>query len=195
MVRAPAYHQGVAILIDPPGPEAHGRRWSHLVSDTSLAELHTFARTIGIPERGFEGDHYDVPEERYRAVISAGATPTPPRERLSANILGPAALGFRHRDDVREVTRIFELLGIEVNVVAPLGASPADTSCRAAAGSARKCASSRRWARSSTAFSRSSGCRAVASRNSHASRSADVWPPSRSTRVETCAGPGREAER
>ena len=74
------YDRGVAILIDPPGPEAHGRRWSHLVSDTSLAELHAFARTIGIPERGFEGDHYDVPEERYRAVVAAGATPTPPRD-------------------------------------------------------------------------------------------------------------------
>nr|WP_247712190.1 ferredoxin:protochlorophyllide reductase (ATP-dependent) subunit B [Qipengyuania qiaonensis] len=43
-----------------------------------------------------------------------------------ANILGPTALGFRHRDDVREVRAILETLGIEVNLVAPLGASPAD---------------------------------------------------------------------
>ena len=46
--------------------------------------------------------------------------------RPSANILGPTALGFRHRDDVREVTAILDALGIAVNVVAPLGASPAD---------------------------------------------------------------------
>ncbi|HQW73992.1 MAG TPA: DUF4031 domain-containing protein, partial [Ornithinibacter sp.] len=33
----------MAILIDPPRPEAHGRRWSHLISDTSTEELHAFA--------------------------------------------------------------------------------------------------------------------------------------------------------
>jgi light-independent protochlorophyllide reductase subunit B len=42
------------------------------------------------------------------------------------NLLGPTALGFRHRDDVREVSLLLERLGIVVNVVAPLGARPAD---------------------------------------------------------------------
>jgi light-independent protochlorophyllide reductase subunit B len=42
------------------------------------------------------------------------------------NILGPTALGFRHRDDVIEVRKILESLGIEVNLVAPLGACPDD---------------------------------------------------------------------
>lgn len=74
----------MAILIDPPAWPAHGRRWSHLVSDTSLEELHAFARSLGIPERGFEGDHYDIPEERYAAVLAAGARPTPPRDLLRA---------------------------------------------------------------------------------------------------------------
>jgi len=46
--------------------------------------------------------------------------------RPSCNLLGPTALGFRHRDDVREITRILDELGIDVNVVAPLGASPRD---------------------------------------------------------------------
>jgi light-independent protochlorophyllide reductase subunit B len=40
--------------------------------------------------------------------------------------LGPTALGFRHRDDVQEITRLIERLGIRVNVVAPLGAAPSD---------------------------------------------------------------------
>lgn len=70
------------MLIDPPRAEAHGRRWSHLVSDTDLDELHAFARSCGIPARGFEGDHYDVPEERYDAVVAAGATPVPARDLL-----------------------------------------------------------------------------------------------------------------
>jgi len=42
------------------------------------------------------------------------------------NLLGPMALGFRHRDDVTELKRLLAGLGIEVNVVAPLDASPAD---------------------------------------------------------------------
>lgn len=44
----------------------------------------------------------------------------------SCNILGPAALGFRHRDDLVEITRLVEGLGITINVVAPLGATAAD---------------------------------------------------------------------
>jgi len=44
----------------------------------------------------------------------------------SCNILGPTALGFRHRDDVQEISRLLSDLGIEVKVVAPLGADPAD---------------------------------------------------------------------
>jgi light-independent protochlorophyllide reductase subunit B len=46
--------------------------------------------------------------------------------RRRCNLLGPTALGFRHRDDVREITALLGELGVEVNVVAPLGASPAD---------------------------------------------------------------------
>jgi light-independent protochlorophyllide reductase subunit B len=46
--------------------------------------------------------------------------------RPRANLLGPSALGFRHRDDSVEVTKLLDQLGIDVNVVAPLGASPAD---------------------------------------------------------------------
>lgn len=76
-----AYDRGV-LLIDPPAWPAHGRLWSHLVSDTSFEELHAFAERAGIPRRGFEGDHYDVPEERYDAVVAAGAVPTGGRELL-----------------------------------------------------------------------------------------------------------------
>ncbi|MEL7229368.1 MAG: ferredoxin:protochlorophyllide reductase (ATP-dependent) subunit B [Pseudomonadota bacterium] len=42
------------------------------------------------------------------------------------NIIGPTALGFRHRDDVREIVGLLEGLGITVNVVAPLDASAHD---------------------------------------------------------------------
>jgi light-independent protochlorophyllide reductase subunit B len=73
-------------------------------------------------------ENYGASETFYRLVRAcvgprveraAGAKP-------SCNILGPTALGFRHRDDVAEVTRLVEKLGVRVNVVAPLGATPAD---------------------------------------------------------------------
>jgi light-independent protochlorophyllide reductase subunit B len=46
--------------------------------------------------------------------------------RPRCNILGPTALGFRHRDDLREITGLLHHLGVEINVVAPLGATPDD---------------------------------------------------------------------
>jgi light-independent protochlorophyllide reductase subunit B len=42
------------------------------------------------------------------------------------NILGPTLLGFRCRDDVVEIRRLLAELGIEINVVAPLGATADD---------------------------------------------------------------------
>ena len=68
------------ILIDPPNASGHGRLWSHLASDVSFAELHEFARELGIPERGFDRDHYDVPAEWYDQVIALGAEPVSSRE-------------------------------------------------------------------------------------------------------------------
>ncbi|WP_298801976.1 DUF4031 domain-containing protein [uncultured Pseudokineococcus sp.] len=72
----------MAVLVDPPRWPAHGREWSHLVSDVSLDELHAFARRVGIPARGFEGDHYDVPSERLADLQAAGATLVPAGELL-----------------------------------------------------------------------------------------------------------------
>jgi hypothetical protein len=51
----------------------HGRVWGHLVSDASLAELHEFAARAGLPPRGFDLDHYDVPAERYEHLLALGA--------------------------------------------------------------------------------------------------------------------------
>src|SRR6056297_350552 len=44
-------------------------------------------------------------------------------QRPSCNLLGPTALGFRHRDDVEEITRLLAKLGVDINVVAPLSAA------------------------------------------------------------------------
>ncbi|MGF1474592.1 MAG: ferredoxin:protochlorophyllide reductase (ATP-dependent) subunit B [Geminicoccaceae bacterium] len=60
-----------------------------------------------------------------RAFAPETRTDTDPG-RPSCNILGPTALGFRHRDDVAEIQGLLATLGIEVNVTAPLGARPSD---------------------------------------------------------------------
>ncbi|WP_373506999.1 ferredoxin:protochlorophyllide reductase (ATP-dependent) subunit B [Thiocapsa sp.] len=59
-------------------------------------------------------------------VPEAGRHPEarPADRRPRANLLGPTALGFRCRDDVEEVTRLLASVGVDVHVVAPLGATP-----------------------------------------------------------------------
>ncbi len=61
------------MLVDPPLWPAHGTLWSHVVSDTSLAELHTFAADVGLPARSFDLDHYDVPSSRHTELRGRGA--------------------------------------------------------------------------------------------------------------------------
>jgi light-independent protochlorophyllide reductase subunit B len=46
--------------------------------------------------------------------------------RPRCNLLGATALGFRHRDDLREVRELLQLLGVDVHLTAPWQASPAD---------------------------------------------------------------------
>ncbi len=71
-------------------------------------------------------ENWGANETFYRLVRAfAGPverTPGGPR----CNILGPTALGFRHRDDVREITGLLTRMGIAINVTAPLSATPAD---------------------------------------------------------------------
>jgi light-independent protochlorophyllide reductase subunit B len=75
-------------------------------------------------------ENWGAAETLYQLVrkMCSGVAPSPRPggARPSANILGPTALGFRHRDDVIEITRLLATLGVDVNVTAPLGATPAD---------------------------------------------------------------------
>ena len=72
--------------------------------------------------------------ETFYQIVRACAGPHAPapgvkRERGArprANVLGATALGFRHRDDAVEITRLLAQLGVDVNVSAPQGATPAD---------------------------------------------------------------------
>ncbi|HEX6873593.1 MAG TPA: DUF4031 domain-containing protein [Micromonosporaceae bacterium] len=61
------------VFVDPPAWPARGRLWCHLISDASYAELHVFAELMGVPRRGFDRDHYDLPAERFGQAVWLGA--------------------------------------------------------------------------------------------------------------------------
>lgn len=72
--------------------------WAHLVSDTALEELHAIAREAGIPSRGFDLDHYDVPAEMIDRLVELGAQKVGTRElivRLRASGLRVTSAGRR----------------------------------------------------------------------------------------------------
>jgi menaquinone-dependent protoporphyrinogen IX oxidase len=79
----------MAILIDSfmngargPYPFRH-RRCGHLVSDTSIEELHTFAENLGMRREWFQCrsiPHYDLTGERYDLALAMGAEPVSSRD-------------------------------------------------------------------------------------------------------------------
>jgi light-independent protochlorophyllide reductase subunit B len=78
-------------------------------------------------------ENWGASETFYQMVrhLATGEARQQPRARAPGepprcNILGPSALGFRHRDDLKEITGLLEGMGVAINVVAPLGCSPAD---------------------------------------------------------------------
>lgn len=93
----------MAILIDSPIWPAHGTVFAHLVSDTSLAELHAFAAAADIPERAFDEDHYDVPERRHNELVALGA------HEVSGKHLARALIASGLRIPARERAKALEL--------------------------------------------------------------------------------------
>ena len=93
------------------------------------------AKTLGLPipvvplelPSYQKKEHWGAAETFFQLVRTfATRVERTPGARPRCNVLGPVALGFRHRDDLIEVTRLLEAIGVDINVTAPLGASPAD---------------------------------------------------------------------
>ncbi|MHA7218161.1 DUF4031 domain-containing protein [Arthrobacter sp. MDT1-48-3] len=87
----------MAVLIDPPSWPAHGTVFSHLVSTSSLDELHAFAEAAGIPRRAFDEDHYDVPARRHRDLVLRGAREVSGTELVRALIASGLRIPARQR--------------------------------------------------------------------------------------------------
>ena len=85
----------MTVYADTPRWPRHGTRWGHLISDTSLDELHAAAARAGLPPRSFDLDHYDWPEQA--------------RGQLEAS-------GVRMVDN-RELTRILIASGLRIPLV------------------------------------------------------------------------------
>lgn len=83
----------MAILVDDAIWPWRDRLWCHMVSDLHLTELHAFARWIGVPERGFQGDHYDIPADARVIALAEGAVAVTSREVVVALY----AAGMRRR--------------------------------------------------------------------------------------------------
>lgn len=96
------------------------------------------AKAIGLPVKTIplelpsyqRKEHWGASETFYQVVRHLADRESEKKSgvtgRKSCNILGPTALGFRHRDDVKEISGLLCDMGVDINVVAPLNASPDD---------------------------------------------------------------------
>nr|WP_274521685.1 ferredoxin:protochlorophyllide reductase (ATP-dependent) subunit B [Ectothiorhodospira variabilis] len=116
-----------------------------LVGSSCTAELIQddpggLSQTLGLPVPAIplelpsysRKENWGASETFYQLVRSlAGNAEARPADEAASrrprcNLLGPTALGFRHRDDIQEITQLLDSLGIDVHVTAPMGSTPAD---------------------------------------------------------------------
>lgn len=74
----------MTVWIDTPAWPHRGTMFAHMVSDTTLEELHEVAERAGVHPRAFDRDHYDVPERLLGACLDAGAVPAHTRRLVQA---------------------------------------------------------------------------------------------------------------
>jgi len=65
-------------------------------------------------------------DETFFQIVKTLAKPMERTARVTCNLIGPTGLGFRHRDDIEELTGLLSEMGIDVNVCAPMGSTPSD---------------------------------------------------------------------
>lgn len=65
-------------------------------------------------------------DETFFQIVRHLAKPVAKTDRITCNLIGATALGYRHRDDLEELTGLLSDMGVEINVCAPMGATPSD---------------------------------------------------------------------
>lgn len=65
-------------------------------------------------------------DETFYQIVRKLAHPIEKTPEVTCNLIGPTALGFRHRDDIVEIGKLLNEVGVNVNVCAPMHASPED---------------------------------------------------------------------
>ncbi len=76
----------------------YGRKgkFCHMVSSTSIAELHEFAQRIGVKRCWYHKGHYDLRPYQREAAFAAGAFEVTARELVS-RMCGRAGMAHRER--------------------------------------------------------------------------------------------------
>ncbi len=65
-------------------------------------------------------------DETFFQLVRTLARRVEKTSQITCNLIGPTALGFRHRDDIEELSGLLSDMGVSVNVVAPMGSTPSD---------------------------------------------------------------------
>jgi light-independent protochlorophyllide reductase subunit B len=84
---------------------------------------HTEAEVLVFDANPYRMQEIVAAEDLFTLLVKRYAQAQPLTARPSVNIIGPASLGFHTRTDLICLRRIMQTLGVDINVVAPLGAS------------------------------------------------------------------------
>ena len=94
--------------------------------EVTAASAHLNADVLVYDANPYRMQENGAAEGLFSDLVRRYATPQPLTERPSVNIIGPTSLGFHVRHDLTSIRRMLNTLGVQVNVVAPWGASVDD---------------------------------------------------------------------
>jgi light-independent protochlorophyllide reductase subunit B len=94
--------------------------------EVAAASAHLDADVLVYDANPYRMQENMASESLFSELVRRYAAPQPLTDRPSVNILGPASLGFHVRHDLTSMRRMLSTLGVQVNVVAPWGASVSD---------------------------------------------------------------------
>ncbi|NJN15670.1 MAG: ferredoxin:protochlorophyllide reductase (ATP-dependent) subunit B [Oscillochloris sp.] len=94
--------------------------------EITAASAHVDADVLVYDANPYRMQENAAAEGLFTELVRRYATAQPLTEQPSVNIIGPASLGFHVRHDLTSLRRMLGTLGIQINVVAPWGATVDD---------------------------------------------------------------------